>query len=66
MLGVQPTEPLDHAAWSGAYDLALTDRVYAELLRRADVVLASGRPAVLDASFRSAAHRRAARELAKV
>jgi hypothetical protein len=33
-------------------------------LRRASVVLASGRPAVLDASFRSAAARASARELA--
>ena len=33
-------------------------------MRRADVVLASGRPVVLDASFRSSALRRAARQIA--
>jgi predicted kinase len=38
--------------------------VYAEVLRRAEVVLASGRPVVLDASFRSSAMRLAAKQLA--
>lgn len=64
LLGVAPTQPVREAAWSGAYDPAVTDRVYAEVLRRADVVLASGRPAILDASFRSAEMRAAARGLA--
>ena len=35
-----------------------------EVLRRAGVVLASGRPAIIDASFRTAAGRSAARDLA--
>lgn len=64
MLGVAPTRPLEEKAWSGAYDTGFTDKVYAEVLRRADVVLRSGRPVVLDASFRSPEMRRAARELA--
>jgi predicted kinase len=42
----------------------MTDRVYAELMLRASTVLESGRPVVLDASFRSVEMRRAARELA--
>jgi predicted kinase len=47
-----------------AYDPAFTERVYGEVLRRAEVVLASGRPVILDASFRSEAMRRDARGLA--
>jgi len=64
MLRVPATQRLDERAWSGAYDPKLTELVYAEVLRRADVVLRTGRPVVLDASFRSPAMRRAARELA--
>ncbi|WP_394842330.1 dephospho-CoA kinase [Pendulispora brunnea] len=64
MLGVAPTQYLPDAAWSGAYDPAFTDRVYAEVLRRAQVVLESGRPVVVDASFRSEQMRGAFRHLA--
>lgn len=65
MLGVAPGVHLEGGSWSGAYDPAFTERVYAELLRRAGVVLASGRPVVLDASFRSREMRRMARALAE-
>jgi aminoglycoside phosphotransferase family enzyme/predicted kinase len=65
MLGVLATEPLREAPWSGAYDPELTERVYAEMRRRARVVLGSGRPVVLDASFRSAKTRGLARALAE-
>jgi aminoglycoside phosphotransferase family enzyme/predicted kinase len=64
MLGVAPCEAVHEAAWSGAYDPRFTERVYAEVLRRAEAVLASGRPVVLDASFRSSAMRLAAKQLA--
>jgi uncharacterized protein len=64
MLGVAPTRRIAEQPWSGAYDPEFTETVYREVLRRADVVLESGRPVVLDASFRSAAMRGAARELA--
>ncbi len=64
MVGVAASEPIHEGAWDGAYDPAFTERVYGEVLRRAAVVLASGRPVVLDASFRSAPMRHAARELA--
>lgn len=40
------------------------DTVYAELLRRAEIVLSSGRPVVLDACFPRRAQREAARDLA--
>ncbi len=65
MLGVDPGVHLEGGTWSGAYDPAFTERVYAELLRRAAAVLASGRPVVLDASFRSREMRRMARALAE-
>ncbi|MDB4937736.1 MAG: hypothetical protein JWP87_4708 [Labilithrix sp.] len=64
LLGIAPTLHDDSAAFEGAYDPAMTDRVYAELMRRASTVLESGRPVVLDASFRSEDMRRAARDLA--
>lgn len=65
MLGVRPTERVNDPAWQGAYNPDFTTKVYAEVLRRADVVLASGRPVVVDASFRSESMRRAARDLAE-
>jgi hypothetical protein len=64
MLGVATHHPLHEGAWRGAYDPKVMSEVYAEVLRRADVVLASGRPVVLDASFGSSAMRNAARDLA--
>ncbi len=64
MLGVAPTEKLSDAAWQGAYDPAFTEAVYKEVCRRAGVVLASGRPVVVDASFRARSMRSDARDLA--
>jgi uncharacterized protein len=65
MLGVAPTTRVNDPAFSGAYDKRFSDEVYAELLRRAGVVLSSGRPVVLDASFRSRPMRLAAQALAR-
>jgi len=65
MLGVEETRRLDDPAWSGAYDVGMTEKVYAELLRLASVVLASGRSAIVDASFRSVSMRRSASDLAR-
>ena len=65
MLGVEATRFAGERAWSGAYDPAFTEHVYAEVLRRAHVVLAAGRSVVLDASFRSPGMRAAARSLAQ-
>jgi uncharacterized protein len=64
LAGVQPLTALHDQAFHGNYAPAQTEAVYAELLRCADVVLRSGRSVVLDASFRTRAKRRAARELA--
>ncbi len=65
LLGVEEKRALLDPAWSGAYGPDVTVRVYAETLRRASVVLASRRSVVIDASFRSAAARRGAQELAR-
>jgi aminoglycoside phosphotransferase family enzyme/predicted kinase len=65
MVGAPATTHVNDPAWQGAYDPAFTEEVYAEVLRRADVVLASGRPVILDASFRSPSMRAAARALAR-
>jgi aminoglycoside phosphotransferase family enzyme/predicted kinase len=62
--GVEATTPLHDRAWQDTYAPEVTARVYAELSRRARVVLQSGRSVVLDATFRSRAERAAVRRLA--
>ena len=64
LIGLAPTEHDTSGPFEGPYDPAMTDRVYAEMMLRASAVLESGRPVVLDASFRSAELRQAARDLA--
>jgi uncharacterized protein len=66
MLGLAPTmhPSSESGAWRGAYDPRFSDLVYEEVLRRADAVLASGRPVVIDASFRTKKAREAAERLA--
>ncbi len=64
MLGVRETQPVHDGSWQGAYDPEFTKEVYAEVFRRASVVIASGRPVLVDASFRSRALRRAAKAVA--
>jgi hypothetical protein len=65
LLGVEPTESLRGPGWEDAYEPEMTEKVYAELLRRAGAVVRSGRPVVLDASFRSRGHREASRQMAR-
>lgn len=65
LIGVEETARLYDPAFAGAYTPAKSEAVYDELLRRAAEVLASGRPVILDASFRSRAYREAARRLAR-
>ncbi len=65
MIGVRATEPVHEGSWQGAYDPKFTQEVYAEVFRRAGVVLRSGRPVLVDASFRSQALRARARDLAE-
>ena len=63
--GVEPTQRLSEGWGSGAYSPEQTARVYEALLERARPVLASGRCAVLDATFSRRAQREAARGLAE-
>ena len=62
MAGLPPT------ARGGAdlYDRAHTERTYVELVRRASIVLRSGRGVILDATFAERRWRHAAAELARV
>ncbi len=64
LLGKSTTESMRSEAWSGAYSQASTDKVYGELLRRAGVIVDSGRPVIVDASFRTRAMRQSMREVA--
>ena len=64
LVGLLPTAHARSPAFEGPYDLATTDHVYDELMQRASMVLESGRPVVLDASFRTQGMRLAARNLA--
>jgi uncharacterized protein len=66
LAGVAATAPLRDAAFSGHYDEQTSARVYAELLRRAGVVLGSGRSVILDASFRERARRAEVLELGRI
>lgn len=65
LAGVGVTVPLHDEAFRGAYSNDRTDACYAEVLRRAEVVLGSGRPVVVEASFRRRSDRDAARALAQ-
>jgi aminoglycoside phosphotransferase family enzyme/predicted kinase len=61
LVGVAATD----RASAAAYGADVSDRTFAELFRRAAVVLASGRGIILDATFRARELRRQARELAR-
>jgi uncharacterized protein len=65
LAGVAPDDPLPENPWMGFYSPNFTRTIYLELCRRASAVLASGRPVILDASFRARAHREEARRLAR-
>lgn len=64
LAGLASEEPAREAAFQGIYSPGFTEKVYREVFRRADAVLSSRRPVVLDASFRSRELRALARELA--
>jgi aminoglycoside phosphotransferase family enzyme/predicted kinase len=61
LAGVPATQPAPAAAYAPAF----TARTFAELFRRADVVLGSGRGVILDATFRERDLRLRARQLAR-
>lgn len=65
LAGIDPWERQALGFKEGIYHPSFTERVYAELRRRAKVVLDSGRPVILDATFRSRAQRSALKDLAR-
>lgn len=65
LLGVNELTEVASPAFQGGYGAETSERVYQRLFDNARAVVQSGRPVVLDASFRSRKHRLAARELAR-
>ena len=64
-MGRSPHESLGTDAWSGPYSPQVTANVYQALLSAGETVVSSGRPVVLDASFRTRSMRGSARALAQ-
>ncbi|MFI5320669.1 MAG: AAA family ATPase, partial [Myxococcota bacterium] len=64
LAGLGPTSRAHARAGAPLYEDAMTERVYAGLLERAEPVVRSGRAAVLDATFARAGQRAAALRLA--
>lgn len=65
LAGLAGEAPAGAAVGEGLYDPAHTRRTYAELLRRAEALLARGESVVLDASWTDAAERGAAAAVAE-
>jgi uncharacterized protein len=65
LAGRLPLDSLAAPPFRGSYSLEATEKVYDEQCRRAHVILDSGRPVVVEASFRTAAQRATVRALAK-
>gem|GEM_PF-75556 len=65
LAGVQPTTRVWEPYGAGLYAPEFSGRTYREMLRRAREALASGRSVILDGSYRRAADRTQARELAR-
>jgi len=65
LAGVSATTPMNDSAFAGRYSAQATDDVYAEVFRRAAVVIESKRSVVIDASFRERDKRAMARALAQ-
>jgi uncharacterized protein len=65
LAGRLPLDAVTTAPFRGSYSLEASEQVYAELCRRARVVLGSGRPIIVEASFRTAAQRAQIRTLAQ-
>ena len=64
LAGLDPETSAASNLHSGIYDAEHTDRTYAEMLRRARLLLGLGESVVLDASWGTAQHRAAARRTA--
>ena len=64
LAGMPPEEPVAAEFGDGIYARSWTERTYSELLSRAARLLAMGESVLIDATWASAEHRRAAAELA--
>ena len=64
LAGIDPATPAPADFGQGLYDGPHTAATYAELLRRAEVLLGRGESVVLDASWTDARHRATAEHLA--
>ena len=64
LLGVEPHHHQWDPEFSGAYHPEITRRTYDEILRRCRIIVESGRPVVVDATFRAREHRRLLKALA--
>jgi len=64
MAGIRTTEKRPDHLWRGLYDPAMTETVYAEAGRLAQLIGDSGRSVIVDASFRSRETRRSLRDAA--
>jgi aminoglycoside phosphotransferase family enzyme/predicted kinase len=65
LAGRLPLDALSAPPFRGAYSVEASEQVHSELCRRASVVLASGRPIIVEASFRTAAQRASIGALAR-
>ncbi|HVB41949.1 MAG TPA: AAA family ATPase [Streptosporangiaceae bacterium] len=64
LAGLDPLAPAPAPYGEGIYSAEWTERTYAELLRRAEALLAAGESVILDATWTSAVQRAAAAEVA--
>ncbi len=65
LLAAAPTEAIHEQPFQGAYSAETTEQVYDTMLARAERILRSGRSVILDATFRSRAHRAKVRALSE-
>ncbi|MFC4119908.1 AAA family ATPase [Nonomuraea zeae] len=65
LAGIAPEQPAPAPFGEGIYSQEWTERTYRELLSRAETMLQHGEPVVLDASWRAAGQREAAKEVGR-
>jgi aminoglycoside phosphotransferase family enzyme/predicted kinase len=65
LAGISPETPAAEGFGDGLYDVTTTSATYAELVRRARLLLAQGESVVLDASWTDASQRTLARDAAR-
>jgi aminoglycoside phosphotransferase family enzyme/predicted kinase len=65
LAGLAPSDRAGAAVGEGIYTPEMTERLYDEMIRRAELLLSLGEPVVMDASFTAESHRQMARELAQ-